>query len=149
MVLGRYLYTEWEDPGFGPRAATVHQQFTQTASEVLKEAISNQMQVIAQLKHINTDIKVPSCRPASPRFHPWPVKPTSCPAFSNLEAVSRSFAGADIEKRQGPDMSALLRQCSKIHHISHKLGPCMSFVLIPILAVKVQAQMIHQGQECD
>lgn len=54
----RYLYTEWEDPGFGPRAATVHTQFTQMASEPLKEAISNQMQLVAQLKHINTEIKV-------------------------------------------------------------------------------------------
>ncbi|KAK9840409.1 hypothetical protein WJX74_009457 [Apatococcus lobatus] len=52
-----YLYTEWEDPGFGPRAATVHTRFTQTASEPLKEAISNQMQLVAQLKHINTEIK--------------------------------------------------------------------------------------------
>lgn len=65
----RYLYTEWEDPGFGPRAATVHTQFTQMAAEPLKEAISNQMQLIAQLKHINTEIKVcswpSSCLPVS------------------------------------------------------------------------------------
>lgn len=65
----RYLYTEWEDPGFGPRAATVHTQFTQNASEPLKEAISNQMQLVAQLKHINTEIKVGLPKPLSCSGH--------------------------------------------------------------------------------
>ena len=86
LILGlacRYLYTEWEDPGFGPRAATVHQLFTQAASETLKEAISNQMQVIAQLKHINTDIKVRFGNIGRQHLTKFPVIAKS-PKVSNL-----------------------------------------------------------------
>ncbi len=59
----RYLYVEWEDPAFGPRAAAVHKRLqegltsTEEASHSMA-AISAQMGLVAQLRHIANELKV-------------------------------------------------------------------------------------------
>lgn len=60
-MVRRYLFVEWEDPVFGVRAAWVHRrlQETQTSNEAL-EAISRQMGMVAQLRLISKELKVPS-----------------------------------------------------------------------------------------
>ncbi len=59
----RYLYVEWEDPAFGPRAAAVHKRLQEglTSSEEASHsmaAISAQMGLVAQLRHIANELKV-------------------------------------------------------------------------------------------
>lgn len=59
----RYLYVEWEDPVFGPRAASVHKRLQEglSSSEDASHsmaAISAQMGLVAQLRHIANELKV-------------------------------------------------------------------------------------------
>lgn len=67
----RYLYVEWEDPVFGPRAAAVHKRLQEAldcgASHSLA-AISAQMGLVAQLRHIANELKA---RAAGPPLHAW------------------------------------------------------------------------------
>lgn len=55
-----YLYTEWEDPTFGPRAGYVHKIFQQKLppGSPIVEAISKQMGMVAQLHCIIKELKV-------------------------------------------------------------------------------------------
>jgi hypothetical protein len=63
-VTCRYLYVEWEDPVFGPRAAAVHTRLQQSLSSDPDDpspaltAISAQMGLVAQLRHIQNELKV-------------------------------------------------------------------------------------------
>ena len=62
----RYLVPEFEDAAFGPRASAVHTALQEAllgsadAAHVLA-AIPQQMEVVAMLRHINSELKVP-CR---------------------------------------------------------------------------------------
>jgi hypothetical protein len=63
MHVCRYLYVEWEDPAFGPRAASVHKRLQEglSSSEDASHsmaAISAQMGLVAQLRHIANELKV-------------------------------------------------------------------------------------------
>ena len=77
VLTSRYLYTEWEDPVFGPRAAYVHTKFqnAKASSEILT-SISKQMGLMAQLRHIVADLKVCpgslSCTASSHELLPSP-----------------------------------------------------------------------------
>ena len=58
----RYLYVEWEDPVFGPRAAAVHKQLQEAlcaAGDTTNAlaGISAQMGLVAQLRHIANELK--------------------------------------------------------------------------------------------
>jgi hypothetical protein len=72
-VYGRYLYVEWEDPVFGPRAAAVHRRLQEAlcasddATHALA-AISAQMGLVAQLRHIASELKAALC-PHPPDMH--------------------------------------------------------------------------------
>ncbi|BDA44872.1 phosphatidylinositol 3-kinase VPS34 [Coccomyxa sp. Obi] len=62
IFLHWYLYVEWEDPAFGPRAAAVHKRLQEglTSSEEASHsmaAISAQMGLVAQLRHIANELK--------------------------------------------------------------------------------------------
>lgn len=76
MPLRRYLYVEWEDPVFGPRAAAVHRRLQEAlcaapseggdgsnggAGSAALAAISAQMGLVAQLRHIANELKARFC----------------------------------------------------------------------------------------
>lgn len=54
-----YLYTEWEDPTFGPRAGAVHKRFQKQLppGSPIVDAISKQMGMVAQLHCIVKELK--------------------------------------------------------------------------------------------
>lgn len=62
----RYLYVEYEDTTFGLRAGAVHTRLTNTlassseASQRALAAISEQIRIMAQLKHVSNELKVRS-----------------------------------------------------------------------------------------
>lgn len=61
--LGRYLVPEFEDAAFGPRASAVHTRLQEELlssrdSTFVLSAIPKQMEVIAMLRHINSELKV-------------------------------------------------------------------------------------------
>mmetsp|Transcript_13228 Transcript_13228/g.23573 ORF Transcript_13228/g.23573 Transcript_13228/m.23573 type:complete len:451 (-) Transcript_13228:1023-2375(-) len=63
MYLHWYLFTEWEDPNFGPRASKVHEAFVQSMiSEqqgcAMWDGIRHQIEMIAQLAHIIKEFKL-------------------------------------------------------------------------------------------
>ena len=64
----RYLVPEFEDAAFGPRASAVHTALQEAllgsadAAHVLS-AIPKQMEVVAMLRHINCELKVPHQSP--------------------------------------------------------------------------------------
>ncbi len=69
LGLGRYLVPEFEDTAFGPRASAVHTRLQEELlssrdSTFVLNAIPKQMEVIAMLRHINSELKV--------RRPPWP-----------------------------------------------------------------------------
>eukprot|EP00873_Tetraselmis_striata_P009874 jgi/Tetstr1/430138/TSEL_019971.t1 len=62
MHLHWYLFTEWEDQNFGPRASKVHEAFVQALiSEpqgyTMWDGIRHQIEMIAQLAHIIRELK--------------------------------------------------------------------------------------------
>lgn len=63
LRLGRYLVPEFEDTAFGPRASAVHTRLQEELlssrdSTYVLSAIPKQMEVIAMLRHINSELKV-------------------------------------------------------------------------------------------
>ena len=63
--MGRYLVPEFEDAAFGPRASAVHTRLQEEllsgrGSTYVLGAIPVQMEVIAMLRHINSELKVRS-----------------------------------------------------------------------------------------
>ena len=64
VVLGSllhwYLYTEWEDAEFGPRAQAVHRHLLAGASSLVG-VVSDQIAMMAQLQHIVRELKVGCC----------------------------------------------------------------------------------------
>lgn len=61
--LRRYLFTEWEDPAFGPRASCVHAALVDAltsadAGEAVWEAIRRQTDMVSQLAYIVKELKV-------------------------------------------------------------------------------------------
>mmetsp|Transcript_623 Transcript_623/g.1491 ORF Transcript_623/g.1491 Transcript_623/m.1491 type:complete len:866 (+) Transcript_623:255-2852(+) len=70
IYLHWYLFTEWEDPLFGPRASKTHEHFVQAMlSEqqgyAMWDGIRHQIEMIAQLAHIIKELK--SVRGGAPR----------------------------------------------------------------------------------
>ena len=62
LLCCRYLVPEFEDAAFGPRASAVHTALQEAllgsrdAAHVLS-AIPQQMEVVAMLRHINSELK--------------------------------------------------------------------------------------------
>ena len=59
----RYLVPEFEDAAFGPRASAVHTALQEALlgsrdSAYVLSAIPEQMEVVAMLRHINSELKV-------------------------------------------------------------------------------------------
>lgn len=61
----RYLFVEWDDPGFGARAAAVHKRLTAALAadaggpgEGALAGISAQMALMAQLRHLSSELRV-------------------------------------------------------------------------------------------
>ena len=60
-----YLFTEWEDPLFGPRASAVHGAFVNALTsaprgEAVWQAIRRQTDMVSQLAYIMKELKVGS-----------------------------------------------------------------------------------------
>lgn len=61
-----YVFTEWEDPSFGPRASAVHAAFVNALTSALRgeavwEAIRRQTDMVSQLAYIIKEVKVSVC----------------------------------------------------------------------------------------
>ena len=61
----RYLFVEWDDPGFGARGSAVHKRLTAALAadaggpgEVALAGISAQMALMAQLRHLSSELRV-------------------------------------------------------------------------------------------